>query len=73
MHGAGDAKFGAFMTLSSFIVRVLFAYICAYTTSMEYLAVWVSIPVGWTYNLILCWIRYYSGAWKKKGIAHVKT
>lgn len=73
MHGAGDAKFGAFMTLSSFVVRILFAYICAYTTPMEYLAVWLSIPVGWTYNLILCWARYYSGAWKKKGIAHIKT
>ena len=73
MHGAGDAKFGAFMTLSSFIVRVLFAYIFAYTSSMEYLAVWVAIPVGWTYNLILCWARYYSGAWKKKGIAHAKS
>ena len=73
MQGAGDAKFGAFMTLSSFIVRLIFAYVLAYTTSMEYLAVWISIPVGWVYNLAVCWGRYYSGAWKKKGIAHVKT
>ena len=73
MHGAGDAKFGAFMTLSSFVVRILFAYIFAYLTSMEYLAVWVAIPVGWAYNLILCWIRYYSGAWKKKAIVHTET
>ena len=73
MHGAGDAKFGAFMTLSSFLVRLAAAYILAYATPLEYLAVWISTPIGWLYNLALCWGRYYSGAWKKKGIAHVKT
>ena len=73
MQGAGDAKFGAFMTLSSFVLRLIIAYVFAYTTSLEYLAVWISIPVGWLYNLAVCWGRYYSGAWKKKGIAHVKT
>ena len=73
INGAGDAKFGAFMTLSSFLIRVIVAYILAYNTSLEYLAVWVSIPIGWAYNLVVCWIRYYSGAWKNKGIAHVKT
>lgn len=73
MQGAGDAKFGAFMTLSSFIIRLIFAYVFAYTTALEYLAVWISIPVGWVYNLAVCWGRYYSGAWKKKGVAHIKT
>ena len=73
MQGAGDAKFGAFMTLSSFVFRLIIAYVFAYTTSLEYLAVWISIPAGWLYNLAVCWGRYYSGAWKKKGIAHVKT
>ena len=73
LHGAGDAKFGAFMTLSSFLIRLAAAYILAYATPLEYLAVWVSTPIGWLYNLAVCWGRYYSGAWKKKGIAHIKT
>lgn len=73
MHGAGDAKFGAFMTLSSFLVRLIAAYILAYATPLEYLAVWVSTPIGWLYNLALCWGRYYTGGWKKKGIAHIET
>ena len=73
MQGAGDVKFGAFMVLSSFVVRLVIAYVLAYTTSLEYLAVWISQPIGWFYNLILCWVRYYTGGWKKKGIAHVKT
>ena len=73
MQGAGDVKFGAFMVLSSFVVRLVIAYVLAYTTSLEYLAVWISQPIGWLYNLILCWARYYTGGWKKQGIAHVKT
>ena len=73
LHGAGDAKYGAFMTLSSFLVRLIAAYVLAYTTPLEYLAVWISTPIGWFYNLILSWGRYYTGGWKKKGIAHVKT
>lgn len=73
INGAGDAKFGAFMTLSSFVIRLISAYVLAYTTSLEYLAVWISNPIGWAYNLLVCWGRYYSGAWKKKGIAHVET
>lgn len=73
MHGAGDAKFGAFMVLSSFVVRLIAAYVLAYATPLEYLAVWVSTPIGWVYNLTLCWWRYYGGAWKKKGIAHIET
>ena len=73
MGGAGDMKFGTFMVLSSFVVRLVVAYALAYCTSLEYLAVWISIPIGWVYNLALCWGRYYSGAWMKKGIAHVKT
>lgn len=73
LAGSGDAKFGAFMTLSSFAVRCVIAYLLAYLTSLEYMAVWISMPIGWAYNLAVCWGRYYSGAWKKKGVAHVKT
>lgn len=70
LAGAGDAKFGAFITLSSFLVRCLVAYPLAYFTRLEYLAVWVSQPIGWLYNIIVVWWRYYSGAWKNKGVAH---
>lgn len=73
MQGAGDVKFGAFMTLSSFAVRLIIAYTLAYNTSLEYMAVWISQPIGWLYNLIVCWTRYYTGGWKKKSIAHVET
>lgn len=71
--GAGDSKFGAFVSLSSFAIRCILAYALAYNTSLEYVAVWISQPVGWIYSVTMCWSRYYSGAWKKKSVAHVKT
>ena len=73
IQGAGDVKFGAFITLSSFIVRLIVAYSLAYATPLEYLAVWISTPIGWVYSVALSWSRYYRGKWMKKGIAHVKT
>ena len=73
IQGAGDVKFGAFITLSSFIVRLIVSYTLAYATPLEYMAVWISIPIGWVYSVILSWTRYYRGKWMKKGIAHVKT
>jgi len=73
MQGAGDVKFSAILTLSSFVFRIIFAYTLAYNTSLEYMAVWISQPTGWLLVGIANWIRYYSGAWMKKGIAHVET
>lgn len=73
LNGAGDAKFGAFMTLSSFLLRCVIAYALAYLTDLGYLAVWVSQPMGWLYSVTISWTRYYTGGWKKKSIAHVKT
>lgn len=73
LNGSGDAKFGAFITLSSFILRCVVAYSLAYLTDMGYLAVWVSQPIGWLYTTICSWTRYYTGGWKKKGVAHLKT
>lgn len=73
IQGAGDARFAAFLTLSSFLVRCIFAYAAAYCTPLEYQAVWLSIPLGWIYSIALSWGRYYRGAWKKKCIANVKT
>ncbi len=73
LQGSGDVKFAAFITLSSFVVRCVFSYAVAYLTPLEYQAVWLSLPVGWLYSMALSWGRFYSGKWKTKGVAHVKT
>ena len=51
----------------------MIAYAMAYLTDLGYLAVWVSQPMGWLYSVVVVWTRYYTGGWKKKSIAHVKT
>lgn len=73
LQGAGDIRYLAFVTLSSFALRCVFSYWLAYATSLEYLAVWLSQPLGWCYGLVMYEIRYRRGKWKSKGIAHIKT
>jgi len=73
MQGAGDVVYNAFVTLSSFLFRCILAYCLAYLTPLEYRAVWFSIPIAWIYSMCMAWGRYYSGKWKEKGVAHVKT
>ena len=72
LNGAGDARFGAFATLSSFLLRCVVAYLLAYKTDLGYVAVWVSQPVGWIYSVAIVWTRYYTGGWKKKSVAHAE-
>lgn len=73
LQGSGDVKFSAMILLTSFVLRLVLAYTLAYHTGLEYRAVWLSQPFGWLINSVMSWGRYYSGAWKKKSIAHVKT
>lgn len=68
LTGAGDTAYNAFVLLSSFALRCILAYILAYCTPLEYRAVWISMPIGWVCNLLLGWLRYYTGGWKKKAI-----
>lgn len=73
LQGSGDIGYMAFVTLSSFVIRCIIAYTLAYGTPLEYLAVWLSQPVGWLYGLVMYWLRYRGGKWEQKGIAHVET
>lgn len=70
MQGAGDVGFNTFVTLSSFLLRCILAYVLAYNTPLEFRAVWLTIPMGWVYNVILSWSRFYSGKWKEKALVH---
>ena len=73
LQGAGDTSYTAIILTTSYTIRIIVAYCLAYLTPMEYRAVWISIPIGWVCNLTMSLCRYYSGVWKKKSIAHVKT
>lgn len=73
LQGAGDTSYTAFILATSYALRIIVAYCLAYLTPLEYRAVWISIPIGWVCNVTMSWLRYRSGAWKTKGVAHVKT
>ena len=73
MQGAGDVGFNTFITLSSFLFRCILAYTLAYTTALEFRAVWYTIPLGWIYNVILGWSRFCSGKWKTKALVRKES
>lgn len=68
LQGAGDVSFATFCTLESLVVRIVLSYILAYYTPMSYTAIWWSMFIGWGVALIPAYIRYFSGAWKKKSL-----
>lgn len=66
LKGAGDMKFFMLATLSNFGVRVLSAYGLSHIIGEK--AIWYSIPIGWTLELLISSYRYFTGKWQYKGI-----
>jgi putative MATE family efflux protein len=85
MRGAGDTLAPMFITLFSlWIVRVPAALFLSKETieiwgftmkgaGMGQSGVWWSIPTGWGMGLILSFIYYRSGRWKKKSIVKAEV
>lgn len=68
LQGSGDVVFLAINTITSLLIRCVAAYVLAYATPVGYSAIWVSMPIGWIYSLILALLRYRFGPWRKKSI-----
>jgi len=67
MRGAGDSLVPMFITLTSlWIIRVPFAYIMAGRIGVT--GIWWSIPAGWFVGLVLSFLYYKTGYWKKKAV-----
>ena len=66
LQGSGDAVYTTFILVTSFALRIILVYSLAFTTSLEYMTVWIMQPVGWFINAALSWGRYFQGGWKKK-------
>ena len=67
-QGCGDVVFTAANTISALVIRCAAAYAMAYLTPIGGAAAWMSMPIGWTYSLILCACRYKWGPWRKKAV-----
>ena len=69
LQGSGDVIFTAVNTVSNLAIRCAAAYLLAYLTPLEGRAAWVSLPISWTYALVLSLVRYKRGKWRKKAVA----
>jgi putative MATE family efflux protein len=67
MRGAGDAMIPMFISLLSlWLIRIPLAWILSGKIGAA--GIWWSIPAGWFIGLILSFIYYKSGRWKKKSV-----
>jgi putative MATE family efflux protein len=69
MRGAGDTLIPMFITLFAlWVIRIPLAYILSRPGFLGVAGIWWSIPIGWATGLILSYLYYRSGRWKKKVI-----
>lgn len=67
MRGAGDTLIPMIFTLISlWLVRIPFAIIMS--NRLGETGIWWSFPMSWATGLIMSWIYYLTGRWKKKVI-----
>lgn len=69
MRGAGDTLIPMFITLFAlWVVRIPLAYLLAKPAFLGVYGIWWSIPLGWFTGLLLSFIYYSTGRWKKKAV-----
>ncbi|MBK7215092.1 MAG: MATE family efflux transporter [Bacteroidales bacterium] len=67
MRGAGDTLIPMFITLFSlWIIRIPLAWV--FSNQMGYMGIWWSIPIAWFVGMVLSYLYYLKGNWKKKVI-----
>ena len=64
LRGAGDVVVFTLANLINLGIRVSFAFGFAEVIGVE--AVWFAVPMGWTTNFVISFIRYLSGKWSQK-------
>jgi len=67
MRGAGDSMIPMLITfISLWVIRIPFAWIMSGKIGVT--GIWWAIPAGWLVGLILAYIYYKTGNWKKKAV-----
>jgi putative MATE family efflux protein len=67
MRGAGDTLIPMFISLFSlWIIRIPLAWLLA--NRMGETGIWWSFPIGWLVGLVLCYLYYLTGSWKRKSV-----
>lgn len=70
LRGAGDVVVFTLANLLNLTIRVTFAFVFAPAWGVQ--AVWIAVPIGWTSNFLVSFIRYLSGNWSKKQLIQGK-
>lgn len=69
LRGAGDTFVPMFISLFAlWLVRIPFAIGLSNIPSIGVHGIWWSIPIGWFTGLVIYYLYYRSGRWKKKAI-----
>ena len=67
MRGAGDTLIPMFISLFSlWIIRVPSAFLLS--ARMGVTGIWWSMPTGWMVGLVLSYLYYLTGSWKRKSV-----
>lgn len=69
LRGAGDVLVFTLANLVNLGIRVTVAFAFAPVWGVQ--AVWFAIPMGWTTNFLISFVRYLSGKWSRKKL--IKT
>lgn len=64
LRGAGDVIVFTLANLINLSIRVLFSFGMAGILGVQ--AVWIAVPIGWSTNYLISFIRYLSGRWSQK-------
>lgn len=64
LRGSGDVVVFTAANLVNLTIRVTVANLCAPFWGVA--AVWYAVPMGWTANFLISFVRYLSGKWSEK-------
>lgn len=69
LRGAGDVVVFTLANLINLGIRVTVAFALSPIWGVQ--AVWIAVPMGWTTNFVLSFVRYLSGKWSRKKLIKV--
>ncbi len=65
-QGVGEGFHATFYALMALGLRVVFAYSLYQTALFGYTAIWWSQAMSWILTLVVCYLHFFRGDWKKK-------
>ena len=70
LRGAGDVVVFTLANLVNLALRVAGAFLLAPMVGVA--AVWYAVPIGWTVNYLISFVRYLTGQWSRKNLVTSK-